>query len=227
MKDTKVKPPCYTEDKGKKKMPKLLGLTGYKQVGKDTAAEILGWKRVAFADALKEEVYALNPPLTYTVDIELGGGNCFEKVSRPLQRIIDEDGWEEAKEKYPEVRQWLVDFGAHQRNFVHEDYWLDKGMQKAWDYLEQGHNVIITDCRYANEIDRVKTPQLLKSDEGGLIRVDGKVLWVESPGYGPNPNHQAEIDIPTYNWDDKITNCRTEAYALRLFDKVHSLFEDM
>lgn len=198
-------------------MPKLLGLTGYKQVGKDTTAELLGWKRVAFADALKEEVYSLNPNIPYR--------SWFGLRIAPLAEIIDDIGWDEAKEKYPEVRQWLVDFGAHQRNFVHKDYWLNKGMAKAYDYLKAGHNVVITDCRYANEIDRVKTPQLLKDDEGDLIRVDGKVLWVESPGYGPNMNHQAEIDIPTYNWDDKITNCRTEAYALRLFDKLHSLFE--
>lgn len=199
-------------------MPKLLGLTGYKQAGKDTTAELLGWKRVAFADALKDEVYSLNPEFSHV---------CMGQVSTDyIQDTVDRFGWEEAKEKYPEVRQWLVDFGAHQRNFVHKDYWLDKGMAEAQEYLKAGHNVVITDCRYANEIDRVKTPQLLKDDEGDLIRVDGKVLWIESPGYGPNLNHQAEIDIPTYNWDDKITNCRTEAYALSLFDKLHSLFED-
>jgi dephospho-CoA kinase len=43
----------------------VIGLTGYAQTGKDTVGEILvrdhGFKRVAFADAVRECVYALNP----------------------------------------------------------------------------------------------------------------------------------------------------------------------
>jgi dephospho-CoA kinase len=42
----------------------LVGLTGYARSGKDTAAQVLindGFNRVAFADPMKNMLYALNP----------------------------------------------------------------------------------------------------------------------------------------------------------------------
>jgi 50S ribosomal subunit-associated GTPase HflX len=43
----------------------IIGLSGYAQVGKDTVANILvqhhGYKRVAFADKIRECLFALDP----------------------------------------------------------------------------------------------------------------------------------------------------------------------
>jgi dephospho-CoA kinase len=45
----------------------IIGLSGYAQSGKDTVAELLclnyGFKRIAFADAIREGVVRLNPML--------------------------------------------------------------------------------------------------------------------------------------------------------------------
>ena len=46
----------------------IVGITGYAQHGKDTAAQVLvtefGFVRVGFADALKELALAVNPIVT-------------------------------------------------------------------------------------------------------------------------------------------------------------------
>src|SRR4051794_16838163 len=79
----------------------LVGLTGYARSGKDTAAQVLinkGFNRVAFADPMKNMLYALNPIVV----------ECSELR---LREIVDRDGWEGAK-RLSEVRELLQRVGT-------------------------------------------------------------------------------------------------------------------
>src|SRR5581483_2011292 len=95
----------------------LLGLMGYAQAGKDTVAKLLveefGFTRIAFADALREALYALNPLIP------------FEGDHVRLRWLIDASGWEEAKVRHPEVRELLQRLGTESgRNVLGADVWV-------------------------------------------------------------------------------------------------------
>ena len=95
----------------------IIGLSGYSQSGKDTVAEILvkqyGYKRMAFADKIREALYTLNPVVNAI-------GNEFIY----LQRLVDSSGWDEAK-KNPEVRRLLQTLGAEVgRDLIDPSVWV-------------------------------------------------------------------------------------------------------
>lgn len=102
----------------------LIGIVGKKRSGKDTFASVLvehGWKRAAFADALKEE---LAEWLGVSVeDIEL------------------------RKEAF---RAALQERGARMRRDDPE-YWIKKLVATIAEDFAAGGKVVITDIRYENE----------------------------------------------------------------------------
>lgn len=106
---------------------KIIGLCGFAQTGKDTAASTMkGWKRFAFADALKAHV----TPLLNMVGCDL---------SNP-----------EHKKK---ARALLVAWGATARAFQ-ADFWIRLLFDHidAWKVGKVNSKVVITDVRYANEV---------------------------------------------------------------------------
>jgi hypothetical protein len=129
----------------------LLGLSGYAQVGKDSIGAVLvknyGFTRYAFADALKEVVYRLNP--------------VVDTMGSRIQEFVDFDGWEKAK-KNPEIRRLLQVMGTEAgRQVLVDNIWVDTVLNKVGN-----NNVVITDCRFPNEAQAVK-------DRGGyLVRVE-------------------------------------------------------
>lgn len=118
----------------------VIGLSGYARSGKDAIATILsdfGWERRAFADAIRDVVYSLNP-----------------LVSGPLrlQQVVDLLGWEGAKGQYPEVRRLLQYMGTDVgRNFLGENVWVNMVLSSLGD-----GNYVITDCRFPNEADAIR-----------------------------------------------------------------------
>jgi hypothetical protein len=109
-------------------MTQLIGLCGYAGVGKDTAAANMpGWKRVAFADPLKDDLR----PLVKMVGCDL---------SNPSHKA--------------KARQLMVAWGATARAFQ-ADFWIDRTMDGVRDYLKDGCRVVITDVRYPNEVKAI------------------------------------------------------------------------
>ena len=108
----------------------IVGLTGYKQSGKDTFATVLcaegGFVRVAFADALKADLAAY-------LGIE------FAQV-------------EEEKEA---LRRALQLRGTAKRT-IDPDYWILLATGKIYAYAEQGRHVVVTDVRYPNEANALR-----------------------------------------------------------------------
>lgn len=112
---------------------KILGLTGQKQSGKDTAADFIEqhvreWDvvRIGFADALKEEVCK-------ACGIELAH-------------------LEANKDKYRTILQWWgTDF---RRNMYGQDYWLKQWMARA--VSSRAHLIIVPDVRFKNEAELLR-----------------------------------------------------------------------
>ena len=110
----------------------IIGLAGRKQSGKDTVCKLLGEmfphlgvRRIAFADALKEEVAVA----------------CG--VSR---QEIDEQ-----KDRYRMILQW---WGTEFRRHDDEDYWVRQAHKRMLVHGD-ADLLVITDARFPNELEFV------------------------------------------------------------------------
>lgn len=126
--------------------PWIIGISGYAGVGKDTLGRVLvdhdGRERFAFADVMREGLYALNPLI----------GTSEEGDEYRLQTIIDEVGWDTAKRLYPEIRTLQERFGTEAGRDIHgQDVWVDLAMSK----LDRDKRYVITDVRFPNELKAV------------------------------------------------------------------------
>lgn len=181
----------------------IVGLTGYAQSGKDTAASFLvelGWRRFAFADILRTSLYALNPIADcgcwFEDDAHLdGSGGCDPETER-VQEIVDRIGWDRAKVEYPEIRQLLQRLGTEVgRELFGENFWVERVMDQvspfAHDY--DGSNVVITDVRFKNE-------------EVAVHGAGGKVFRIVRPNVGAANQHASELEIDKLFVDGTIPN---------------------
>lgn len=139
----------------------LIAVTGYKNSGKNAVCNVLeevyGFKITGMADALKEQMYILNPVVTAvarnSLDISNGVGNLqpYTELVR-LQEIITAIGWDEAKEQYPEIRRLLQIGGTEAgRKIFGENIWAETWYKRTKVLLEQGYDVCVSDMRFLNE----------------------------------------------------------------------------
>lgn len=155
-------------------MGRNIGLIGRARSGKDTAGRWLvdhgGYERVAFADPLKEAALRLNP-VAVTDDDMIG------IPGERLAALVRNDGWERAKDWYPEVRRILQELGAAMRG-LDEDFWLRLALEKTIDANRASSPVVITDVRYPNEAE-------------SLRRVGFHLVYIERPSV-PQLDHESE-----------------------------------
>lgn len=115
---------------------RLLAFCGYAQSGKDTAASFLveqGFKRLAFADILRQSLYNLNPIVVQ---------------GRRVQEIVDVVSWDVAKVDFPEIRELLQRMGTEVgRELYGENFWVDRVMAQ----VKSTGDYVITDVRFPNE----------------------------------------------------------------------------
>lgn len=167
---------------------KVLGLSGYARSGKDTAAQILvdqfGYERRAFADILRQGLYALNPMLAYK-------GEYF-----PLAELVDWHGWEDLKVHAPQIRELLQRLGTEVgRNLLGPDVWVEA----AFRDLDPDGSYVFTDCRFLNEARAV-------------VVNGGKVVRIRRPGFGPANSHISEVGLDDWDFDAVIDNDRDLEY---------------
>lgn len=128
----------------------ILGVTGFIGSGKDTVADYLctfhGFKRLSFAASLKDAVAAV-----FGWDRELLEGTT--KTSREWREKRD-DWWSErlGKEITP---RWVLQYWGTEvcRNGFHPDIWVASVENKLRQTTD---NIVITDCRFANEVFAIK-----------------------------------------------------------------------
>lgn len=166
-----------------------IAITGLSRAGKDTVAarlvEAHGYVRVAFADRLKEAALRADP-IVYGED----SGRLEAHYTR-LAEVVNDIGWERAKDEYPEVRRFLQDYGQTIRE-IDPFFWIQAAqpaVSAAWD---AGRPVVFTDVRYVNEADTLKS-------------WDFDIVRVTRPGQTPGA-HLSEREMLSYRADHEIVN---------------------
>jgi hypothetical protein len=161
-----------------------VGIIGRARVGKDTAGAWLvdnrGYRRIGFADALKDAALTLNP-------IIADHGDDMGPDYYRLSDIVRDYGWEQAKESH-EVRRTLQELGMAIRA-IDSEFWLRAALAKVTEANESGVPAVITDVRFPNEADRLRragfhlvyidrpgVPQLDHASEGALTAEDADYI---------------------------------------------------
>lgn len=162
---------------------RILGLCGYKGVGKDSVAECVtavhpGVRLIALADPIKDAVRSwFDMPGVY------GDSSLREQEDRRYPHRF-EDG----REGYLTPRYVLQQLGTEFGRRLYSDVWIDIALRRAMRLASEGrffaHDavalVVITDVRFVNEARR--------------IREAGGAVWrITRPGYGTS-GHGSEVE---------------------------------
>lgn len=173
----------------------IIGLAGYAQSGKDTVAKYLidayGYRRVAFADKLRQALYELNPKV-----------NIADMNNVPLAIAVDGLGWENVKADSAEVRELLQRMGTEVgRNLFGENFWVDQAMFG----ISKFDKVVFTDVRYPNEYSSIKNRE-------------GIVWRVERLGVSAINGHPSETALDNIKLDETIPNNSTKEDLYQTID---------
>lgn len=164
-------------------MPKVIGLSGYAQVGKDTVAQVLvqkyAFERIAFADSIRNFLYEVDP---------IVGQVANEPIY--LSKLVDRDGWEVAKQS-PEVRRLLQRTGVAARNQWAKEFWISQALKKMFPAGPRQY--VVTDVRFPNEAEAIR---LLGGEIWRVTRGDSKAV----------NSHVSESALDNFKFDKVIEN---------------------
>lgn len=132
-------------------MQKLIGLVGFKQSGKSTAASYLeskyGFVRHNFKDALIAEIKQNFPDLLNEI---VNTENDFRSITGQNELC-----WSNIfTEKPALIRTLMQNYGTEVRRKEKDSYWTDKWLEKYLTIEKQ--NVVVDDVRFLNEASRIK-----------------------------------------------------------------------
>lgn len=186
---------------------KIVGFTGAKYSGKDTAAKALMWdhrfwNRIAFADPLREMLYTLNPLIS-----------PFSALT--WQESWDTIGYDEMK-KYAEVRRLMQVFGTEvMREQFGQDVWVDLTMRKVDASPEMTTWWAVTDVRFDNEA------QAIRKRGGQIVEL---VYTGEQDRDAHGADHASEAGISRGLIDATVYNDGTEDFYPQVIRIVEGLF---
>lgn len=177
--------PIYRLDEKMQMAPlfTIIGLSGYAQSGKDTAAEVLvehfGFERRAFADPLKQSVVDLNPLVCGDGEVRAADVLYAYKTFDAVKQSMYGD----------EFRGLWQRQGTEVGRKLRPSLWVEA----IFDSMEDGGKYVITDARFPNEADTIKAW--------------GGALWrITREGVGPINDHASETSLDDYPWDLEIRN---------------------
>lgn len=184
-------------------MTDLIGICGKKRAGKNTLASLLvelrPYQQLALADGVWDVLLAADPIID----------QC---VGWRLSQVVAFSGKEAAKQEFPEVRSLLQRLGTDGvRKVIGESTWIDVADKKVKAYLSQGVPVIVTDLRFPNEAEWVR------SSGGTVIKIERSGEFVDTTGGDGHESEsfieQLDADFTVYNNGD-LNKLRETAYAL-------------
>lgn len=156
----------------------IIGLSGYKGVGKTSAADYLvryrGFKKLSFSTRLKELSRILIPEFTETM--------LFGNEKEVSQSFITDHT----------PREFMERLGEFMR-FWRNTYWLDiikNGVENNHNF-----NIVIDDVRYPNEAE------YLRKLDGILVRVN---RYKSKNPYSFDPNSPSEISLDKFEFDHTV-----------------------
>ena len=168
---------------------RIIGLTGHMGVGKDAAAALLsmvGYKRVSFADQVREEVaWAIT---SRDIPKRVTG---IQNLLRDISEAGVDEVW--AKPTSERMRRILQAWGTELRRTEDSDYWVKRAMGQ----INTKDTFVFTDVRFRNEVESIRSA-------GGVIwKIDRPVIL------GGIPNHISEATIKSITPDRVISNTGT------------------
>jgi hypothetical protein len=197
----------------------LIGLTGRKRSGKNTASALLvaehGFEEEAFADPLRDMAAAIDPIVGYRAesrhDYGYGGDLvCTSDDVTPVyySEALAEHGYEAAKELYPEFRRFLQRLGTEGvrdtlggkyglRELLGDDVWIVLAERRI-DAADK--SLVFTDVRFPNEAD------LIRRKGGEVVRISRAAVL------DPADTHPSETAMDDYDVDDVLVNDGTLAH---------------
>lgn len=173
---------------------KMIGVAGFARSGKDTIAAFLvqeyGFKRVAFADAMREMLYATNPIITIR-EIDRNGDVYISPIVERVRNLVDRLGWDKAKVAYPEIRELLQRLGTEAgRKVLGDTVWTDALFYKA---KQLGGDIVVSDVRMEDECTAIRA-------------AGGKIIRVNRPGISSVNDHITDRRLPEAFVDYEVTN---------------------
>lgn len=202
----------------------IIGFTGQKEVGKDTAGAhlIKAWdfERRAFADPLKKAAAALFNIPFWEVDKHKSDPTVFAALgykNEPTSTHVVElpDGslgasqpahmWSPISEYT--FRHLLQRLGTEVgRNIFGENFWVDQCLPVGGYYA--GRKIVVTDVRFQNEVDRIH-------------EIGGIVCRIKRPAVNAEvPDHASEENALLKGVDYEIMNDTTVDDFLEEVDKM-------
>ena len=142
-------------------MHKIISISGRIGSGKDTVADHLcsnySFTRISFADTLKDAISAI-----FGWDRELLSG--VSKESRIWREQVD-DWWAKRLDLPNLTPRWILQYWGTEvcRKGFHNDIWV-ASLENRLRKIQQ--SVVITDCRFPNEI------QAVKNNNGLALRIE-------------------------------------------------------
>lgn len=214
----------------------LIALAGYAGAGKDTVADLLvthlGFRKLAFADALRAEIaegfeieiaYLTHPstkhhamsalamrqaPLGFLGAVALTVGAEHRGPDGMLS-----DAWLDQPRAPRQILQW---WGTEYRRRQHERYWTRILMARIVQHTRAGEDrLVVTDCRFQNEAD--------------VVHAAGGVVWqIKRPGIDADTTsegpHVSAVDGSAFAPTAVINNSHDVAHLQRLvLDEFYSL----
>ena len=174
----------------------IITLCGFSGSGKDTVADILvseyGFKKLSFAGVLKDVI-----AIMFSLDRKMLEGGTPE--DREKREIVDEY-WSKELDMPGLTPRKLLQVIATEvfRNNFHKEIWV-KIVKRQLSLYE---NVVISDCRFSNELD------MIKSQGGILLFIDrNKPLWFDSYKRGEECEEASKLHISETGWIREQFDC--------------------
>ncbi len=185
----------------------LLGISGKKQSGKDTCAEMIeealagdrfAYVRLAFADALYEEVAEFLIKQKTSILISEGARPV---LACSIPRSLVEAKVAHIKANKPDYRLLLQWWGTDYRRKSDPDYWIKRWLAKFRE-LPDNSFVVVPDVRFLNEAECVEKM-------GGLL--------ARVTRHASEDTHASEVELDDYkSFHYNVANTST-LEDLRLF----------